>query len=110
MENTSIVEYKPFYIVTHKDGRTREVSEDLGKSLWMERASKNKQCVLCIWDEYIDWFSIVEIAKHKPSSDIDSYILSQPKHIRDKLKKISISFNSIQHVSNYIEAINRWEL
>lgn len=109
MEN-AITEYKPFYIITHKDGRTWEVDEILGKQLWIERYKKNKQCVLCIGDEFIDWFSIVEISKHKPASDVESYILSQPKPLRDKLRSLNKVFNSIDHVTNHIEAIIKGEL
>lgn len=106
---TNIVEYKTFYIVKHKDGRTRELPDEFWKKTQQDRVTKNKQCVLLLGDDAIDGYDICEISKHKPASDIESYILSQPKDIRDKLKSLNKVFNSIEHVSNHIEAINKGE-
>ncbi len=109
-QNTQIKNYEPFYIIKHKDWRTREVTEQAGKKLQEKRITSNKNCVLLVWETAIDWYDVCEIWKHVPANDIESYIMTLPKHIRNKLKSLQISFNSIEHVSNYVQAINDWKI
>lgn len=107
-----ITEYKRFYVIEFKDWFTKEIPEEA-------YALVKKQILSKEFNVEIDWemynlFDYKRITKKDHVTDIDAYILVQPQHIKDKLKAYAqaknIRWNSIDHVSNVVEAINKGEV
>lgn len=105
----AIKKYEQIYIVKLKDGRVYHLPLDHWKQVQQNWIETNKQCVLALWDDAIDGYLITEISLQKIDNDINKFIIDQPKQIRDKLMNNWVRYNSIQHVQNYIEAINAWK-
>ena len=110
MTETEIKVYEEIYTVELKNWKTYELPAQAAVPMKQERAKKNKQCVLLLGDDAVDGFEITWFYKKEVASDVDVYILSQSKQIRDRLaayaKDRNIRWNNIDHVSNVIQGIN----
>jgi hypothetical protein len=100
---TTIKEYKPFYVVYLKDWTTVEITEQKKNDL--QEAMLKGYDFLPLGKDIYNKFQILCV-KEKIPNDIDQFILSQPKSIRDKVNAYAtennIIWNSIDHVTNFI--------
>lgn len=103
----TIVPYEPFWIVYLKGDKTIEISKQLYEAIKNDLATGKEFIVLGDYGIY-NKFEIQKIERMIPSNEIEDYINKQEKRTRDLIKKYAkdnnIVWNSIEHVSNFLEA------
>lgn len=101
--------HKKYYIIEIKDWSTFEVPEESWKKIWLQRADPNNNLPIVLWESFIHQYELRSVKPKLIINDIDAYILSQKKPIRDKINQYqeskNITWNSIEHVSNFIESL-----
>lgn len=113
MTNTQIAEYTQYYVVSMKDWEQFEVSEKIWIRL-QDYLQKEKPEFVKIGNDLYNRFEIKSVKPRKVVDGIQAYIMTLPKEIRDKLNFYAetnkVKWNSIEHVSNVVEAIRNWKI
>ena len=104
---TAIKVHEKIYELKLKWGNTLYMPEQAWVAL-AKKLMKWDSSFVQVWNQIINRFEVVMLQEKEVATDVEAYIIQQPKAMRDKIEEYAksawITRKSIDHVSNFIQA------